>query len=189
MKTIEISKQEMSKRVARYADLDPLPIQTDSGVPVEITDQVSARELLSVIGLDSADETPINAGAPITGAGGMTITIARCPAGQGPCLHAHNQTYETFTVLKGQFEITWNNEGDESVILEQFDTISVPPGVCRAFRNVSDQEGLLQVVITGGVHDMADIDLSPSVGEMLERTGYIDKFEGIGYTFTAGVPD
>ena len=101
MKTLRISKREMAARISRFQDLKPLAA------------------------------TPINAGAPIRGAAGMTMALAVCPPGQGPGLHAHRETYETFTVLKGEFEVRWNDDGGEREVLRPFDTISFPPGVCR----------------------------------------------------------
>jgi quercetin dioxygenase-like cupin family protein len=149
---------------------------------------VYARKLLSVIGLGDEGATPINAGAPIRGAAGMTMTLAVCPPGQGPGLHAHRQTYETFTVLKGRFEVTWNDDGSEREVLELFDTASFPPGVCRAFRNIGEEEGILQVIITGGVHDMTDIDFSENARRRIESvgTGLAVQFEKAGFRFTAG---
>ena len=90
--------------------------------------------------------------------------------------------------MKGRFEVTWNDTGDESLLLEQYDTVSVPPGVCRAFRNVGTDEGILQVIITGGVHDMNDIDFSPKAKDEIEavRPGLIKEFQATGFTFTAG---
>ena len=186
MKTIRISKSEMAKRIARYARLEPLPIQ-QSEIPLAARDVVYARKLLSVIGLEDA-KTPINAGAPIVGAAGMTMTLAVCPPGQGPGLHAHRRTYETFTVLKGRFEVTWNDDGSEREVLELFDTVSFPPGVCRAFRNIGEGEGILQVIITGGVHDMADIDFSQAAKRRIDSVGrgLSAEFEKAGFTFTAG---
>ena len=35
----------------------------------------------------------------------MPMTLAVCPPGQGPGLHNHVKTYETFTVLKTRFEV------------------------------------------------------------------------------------
>jgi quercetin dioxygenase-like cupin family protein len=99
----------------------------------------------------------------------MTMTLAVCPPGQGPGLHSHRKTYETFTVMKGRFEVRWNDDGSGSAILELYDTISFPPGVCRSFRNIGDDEGILQVIITGGVHDMSDIDFARHIADKLER--------------------
>ena len=176
----------MKDRISRFKDLKPLPIQNPS-IPEKARDVVYARKLLSVIGLGD-NSSPINAGAPITGAAGMTMTLAVCPPGQGPGLHNHVKTYETFTVLKGRFEVTWNDDGSERVVLDQFDTISLPPGVCRALRNIGEAEGILQVIITGGVHDMADIAFTPSARREIEavQKGLAAEFERTGFSFTAG---
>ena len=74
MKTIRMSDEQMRKRIARYGQLNPLPIQNPS-IPETARDVVYSRKLLSVIGLEGA-QTPINAGAPIIGAAGMTMTLA-----------------------------------------------------------------------------------------------------------------
>jgi quercetin dioxygenase-like cupin family protein len=177
----------MKDRISRFTQLKPLPIQNPS-IPEKARDVVYARKLLSVIGLDG-DASPINAGAPIVGAAGMTMTLAVCPPGQGPGLHNHVKTYETFTVLKGRFEVRWNEDGSERAVLEQFDTISLPPGICRAFRNIGGEEGILQVLITGGVHDMTDIAFTPAAKQDIEkvRRGLSAEFEKAGFTFTAGL--
>lgn len=188
MKTIRISADDMGKRVSRFNALKPLPLQSNSKIPLDARDVVYARKILSVIGLGENVSTPVSAGAPISGAGGMTLAMAICPPGQGPGLHAHLATYETFTVLKGRFEVTWNDTGDERLQLEQFDTVSVPPGVCRAFRNIGSEDGILQVIITGGVHDMNDIDFSPKAKDEIEavQPGLTKEFQAAGFTFTAG---
>ena len=186
MKTIRMSAQAMQARIARFNELKPLPIQR-SDIPLAARDVVYSRKLLSVIGLEGA-QTPINAEAPIRGAAGMTMTLAVCPPGQGPGLHAHRQTYETFTVLKGRFEVSWNDDGSERAVLELFDTVSFPPGVCRAFRNIGEDDGILQVIITGGVHDMNDIDFAEDAKRKIEavRPGLAREFAKVGFTFTAG---
>ena len=188
MQTIEISPSEMDRRVARYAELDPLEVQKNTNLPQEAADIVWARKLLSVVGLEEDADTPINSAAPIKGAAGITITLAQCPPGTGPSLHAHQQTFETFTVMKGRFEVYWNDTGGNRLELGLYDTISVPPGVCRGFTNISDEEGLLQVIISGGVHDMNDIDFATVCGEQIDAIspGLKQEFEKTGLTFTAG---
>jgi len=188
MKTTRIDDATMARRVARYGDLKPLPVQSNPRIPQAARDVIYARQLLSVIGLDHAADTPISAQAPITGAGGITITYAVCPPGQGPSLHSHFATYETFTVMQGRFEVTWNDNGENRIELERLDAISVPPGVCRAFRNIGNEEGILQVVISGGVHDRADIDFADASARKIEAVGpgILDEFKKVGFTFTAG---
>ena len=173
----------MKERIARFKELKPLPIQ-QSDIPQAARDVIYSRKLLSVIGLEK--ETPINADAPIRGAAGLTMTLAVCPPGQGPGLHNHVQTYETFTVLKSRFEVSWGPHGEESAVLGQFDTISLPPGVCRAFRNVGEEEGILQVLITGGVHDMKDIAFTEDARRKIEAVGrgLSKEFEKVGFRFT-----
>ena len=188
MRTVTISTEEMDKRISRFDALQPRDAQKNPKIPQAAADIIWSRKLLSVISLDAALDTPINAGAPIEGAAGMTMTLAVCPPGQGPSLHAHQNTYETFTVLKGRFEVRWNDDGKACAVLERFDTISVPPQVCRGFRNISEEEGILQVVITGGVHDMNDIDFPEATAQEIEAfgPGILDEFKRTGLTFTAG---
>lgn len=172
MQSLHIPPHEMQARVSRFADLKPLPVQSSRDVPQAARDVVYARELLSVIGLDGHRQTAINTSAPIVGAGGMTMTIARCPPGQGPGLHIHKDTYETFTVLEGRFEVIWNAGGQDTKVY-------------RAFRNIGTTDGLLQVIITGGVHDMNDIAFSSQEGARLDAIAPQARktFEALGFRF------
>jgi quercetin dioxygenase-like cupin family protein len=187
MPSRHISVPEMSKRVSRFQALQPLPVQASNQVPQAARDVVYARQLLSVIGLEGTTQTPINSAAPIIGAAGMTMTIARCPAGQGPGLHNHKDTFETFTVLEGRFEVCWNDQGQDRLELERFDTISIPPGVYRSFRNIGDCDGLLQVLITGGVHDMNDIAFSAQAAQQIDAVSDTARgvFEALGFRFAS----
>jgi hypothetical protein len=83
--------------------------------------------------------------------------------------------------------VRWNDEGAEREVLRRFDTISFPPGVCRAFRNIGSTEGILQVVITGGVHDMNDIAFTPGARRDIEAVGagLAAEFEKAGFKFNA----
>ena len=59
------------------------------------------------------------------------------------------------------------------------------------FTNISDEDGILQVIISGGVHDMNDIDFTADCGKRIEniQMGLRAKFEETGFTFTAGNAD
>ena len=88
------------RRIGRFDRLQPMSTAKDLGwVPQGAMDIVYARKLMPVI-LDDT-KNPFGNVAPIFGAAGMTMTLAVCPPGQGPGLHAHRCTYETFTVLSG----------------------------------------------------------------------------------------
>jgi quercetin dioxygenase-like cupin family protein len=190
MKTIEISREEIEARVARYQGLGRMKNQDEAGFPQDALDVAFARELLPVIGLEDQSQTALTDAdaTPISGAGGMTMTMVKCPPGQGPGLHSHLSTYETFTVLQGRFEFSWGDHGEDSMTLDRFDVVSFPPGFCRAFRNVGDEEGIMQVLITGGTHDMNDIDFRPEVAQALKEKSpdLLTTLEQRGMTFTAG---
>ena len=90
---------------------------------------------------------------------------------------------------EGDFLIKWNDDGSEELTLKKYDTISIPPGVCRSFTNVGNKEGLLQVIISGGVHDMNDISFTPYAAQEMNKLepNLSKKFEKIGFKFNAGV--
>ena len=51
----------MEKRISRYSNLEPLPIQLDETIPQAGKDIVYARKLLSIIGLDPVSYTHLRA--------------------------------------------------------------------------------------------------------------------------------
>jgi hypothetical protein len=187
MKTPELSQEQVEARISRFARLTPLAVQDDPEMPLAAKGIIHCRELLSVIGLKSATPTPINPNAPIRDAAGMAMTIGVRPPDTRPSLHARHETYGAFTMPRGRFEIRWNDDGEQSATLDRLDAISFPPRIDRCFKNVSDEDGIIQIVIAGGVHDITGIDVAPSVGERPRGYGGVvfKKSEDIGSTFTA----
>ena len=57
-------------------------------------------------GTEAPDEgdRPGRQTAAIYGAAGTTMNVSIMPPGQGPCRHAHDNTFETFVVLDGTIE-------------------------------------------------------------------------------------
>ena len=187
MQTVQMTSEEVAKRTARFANLQAMSTLKDSKVvPQEARDIFLARKIMPIL-LEQTQNAFGNVAA-IYGAAGLTMNISVCPPGQGPGLHAHHKTFETFTVLEGSFEFSVNDDGGEKVVLNQWDTLSVPPGVCRGFRNISDRDSTLLTVITGGVHDRNDISLPPSIGARLDAfgPGVLQGVKDIGLTFDAG---
>ncbi|NOX50668.1 MAG: cupin domain-containing protein [Gammaproteobacteria bacterium] len=186
MKTIPLSPEDMKSLTARFSELQAIPAQENQRISIEARDLIFARRLLPVIA-PKGIEGPFANIAPIMDAD-FTMTIAICPPGQGPGLHAHHRTVETFTCLKGRFKIQWGDSGEHETVIEEFDTISVPPGVCRAFSNVGNDEGYLQVIITGGINDMNDVAFPKIVAKQLEDIDHraVEEFEKIGLKFDAG---
>jgi mannose-6-phosphate isomerase-like protein (cupin superfamily) len=188
LKTVNFTQQEMQKFIARFESLEPMQAMKGSDIPLHARDKIWSRKLLPVVSPKNPDN-PFGP-APIRDQD-FSITYAVCPPGTGPGLHSHHKTTETFTCMKGRFELSWGDNGEDSVELGLFDTFAVPPGVCRAFTNISDEEGILQVLITGGIHDMQDIAFPPQVARELDdaQAGLSDFFASTGMMFNAGIDE
>ena len=164
------SREELAQRVARFDQLQPMSTAKDlADIPQEAMDIIFARTLMPVI-LEKT-KNPFGDTAAIYGAAGTTMNVSVCPPGQGPCLHSHNHTYETFMVLDGAFEFSVGDDGQEKITLNKWDVFSCPPGMYRGFKNVADTDSVLLTVITGAVHERDDVSVPPRVTEQV-RDGY-----------------
>jgi mannose-6-phosphate isomerase-like protein (cupin superfamily) len=124
---------EMEGRVARFRDLKPTDDYVDSAIPG------CERTTLRVLGHPPH--------APLA-ADGFHMSIVCCDPGKAAPLHNH-LTQEVFVVLTGRWEVFWGPQGDRHVVLGPWDTISVPPGVSRGFRNVSAEPATLIGMASG----------------------------------------
>lgn len=61
------------------------------------------------------------------------------------------------------------DQGENQIVLEQWDTISLPPGVMRSFPNVGTEDAYL-LGITGG-SDSGHMFWAPQVLEQAKATG------------------
>lgn len=188
MKTATMTAAEIAERTARFDALQPMSTMKDNKLVSQAAkDLIFARKIMPVV-LERT-KNPFGDTAAVFGAGGLTMNISVCPPGQGPGLHCHHNTYETFFVLEGAFEFHLGDRGEDRVRLNQWDTFSCPPGVCRGFVNVHDQDSVLLTVITGDVHARDDVTLPPVMAERLEaiQPGVLPEFEALGLAFTAGI--
>jgi uncharacterized RmlC-like cupin family protein len=164
MKTIDIGPDEMENHIVRFKDLKPKQgLYEDLGIPNEAYEMLTAKTLYSLLAPGNAAGSHQFAAAE--GPPGLSITIAECPPGNGPMLHAHMNTHEIFFCLTGRFEVSWGDEGQYSTILEPHDMIDVPLGVTRAFKNIDGNIALLFVIIMGS--DQSDISYTHKIGEKL----------------------
>lgn len=131
---------EMEARVARFANLVPTDDYVDSAIPG------CERTTWRVLGNPPA--------APLQ-AEDFHLNWVRCDPGKSAPLHNH-LTQEVFIAITGRWEVFWGPEGSRSLVLGPFDTVSIPPGVSRGFRNVADEPALL-LGIAGG-HDPGRIN-------------------------------
>jgi uncharacterized RmlC-like cupin family protein len=122
-------------------------------------------------------------------AGVFRLGIVTCPPGQGPGLHVHYNTHETFMCLTGRWEIQWGDHGEESMELEHLDLVVMPPRVTRRFVNISDQDAQLLVIVQGQREEFDDIDRVPETAEKiaaLHGKAMVEKLETAGWKFTIG---
>jgi len=161
--------QELERRISRFDRLREMTTrgQELAGVPQEAVDIVFARKIMPVI-LDQT-KNPFGSYAPIYGAARTTMFISIMPPGQGPCLHSHNDTYETFMVLQGSIEYSIGDPVAHRVTLNQWDAFSCPPRVYRGFRNVGEGEAVQLTVITGVEEGRDDVSVPDSVAQQIRR--------------------
>jgi uncharacterized RmlC-like cupin family protein len=188
LSTLQVSPEEMGKRIARFASLRPQSsyYRKDQGIPDEAYESVTAKTLYTLMA-PSTSAGPMSATPAIVTDDKLSVIIAECPPGNKPMLHAHFFTTEHFFCLSGRFKVRWGDEGEHSIVLEPYDMIAVPPGVCRDFINVSDQTAHLLVLITGKAdEDYNDIGFAPGESAAFKQKfgdGVADKLESIGFSF------
>lgn len=126
---------EMETRVARFQALRATDDYVDAGIPG------CERTTYRVIGDHPA--------APLQ-AENFHLNLVRCEPGKSAPLHSH-LTEEVFIALSGRWEVFWGPLGERSLTIEPFDTVSVPAGLSRGFRNIGSESALL-IGIAGGRH-------------------------------------
>jgi quercetin dioxygenase-like cupin family protein len=179
---MQTTAQAVEDRIARYQDLKVLRHIANSDMPQEALDLLYARTILPVITPETGD-TVVAAGGAISGAGGLTMGFAICPPGQGPGLHVHAKTYETFVVLEGEYEFSWGSNGEHSAVLGKYDTISIPPGEYRAFRATGTEDAVILALINGA--DQNDITQAAVLGDELATLGSRTAAEQLGFRFAS----
>ena len=182
-----LTPEQMEARVARFNKLQTYQRQNFEAhnIPPGAVERVTARRVYPVMA--PADYQGRSAGAPVKGPRGLIVSIAECEPGNGPGLHRHLNTVESFFCLSGRFEIAWGDQGEHTLVLEPFDMIAVPRGENRSFRNISHEVGRLLVMIVPETDQQIDpISYSPSVAKEIEneygRTA-LDGLQKIGFVF------
>jgi mannose-6-phosphate isomerase-like protein (cupin superfamily) len=123
----------MEACVARFEQLVPTSDYADAVIPG------CERTTFRVLGVPP--DAPLQAED-------FHLNIVRCEPGKSAPLHNH-LTQEVFIALTGRWEVFWGPEGARSLVLRPLDTISIPPGVSRGFRNVSSESSLLMGIASG----------------------------------------
>jgi mannose-6-phosphate isomerase-like protein (cupin superfamily) len=143
---IDASPEYMeSQRVGRFKQL-----KSSQSAFVDALIPGFERDILSIIGrgvVEDKDLVP-----PITDNRDFNCGLIRCEPGKGSALHIH-ATLEVFFILSGKWAIQWQNrDGSQyETILGKWDTVSVPIGLSRGFKNVGDETAMMLAII-GGTH-------------------------------------
>ena len=160
MAHIHVSKEAMLERVARFKELkSSAQAFVDSQIPGH------ERDIYNVIGRGVTEDTNLN--PAITAVQDFNVTYVGASPGKGAALHSHS-TVEVFIPLSGQWSIYWGNEGEDEVILDAWDTVSVPPGVMRGFKNVGSEDAHLMAILGGT--DAGHVAWAPQVLEQAKQT-------------------
>lgn len=144
---------EMEARVARFKRLSPTTDYADSALPG------CERTTYRVLG--NPPDAPL-------AAEGFHLNIVCCEPGKSAPLHNH-LTQEVFVALSGRWEVFWGPEGERRVVLETWDTVSVPPGVSRGFRNAGTEPAYLMGMASG--QDPGMINWPPAVRAAARAAG------------------
>ena len=184
------TQAEMKARIARFKDLVSTKARhaEGKGIPVEVLEMITAKSTFNIMSpTDLGGQLSPN--PPIVGgdAGAIRLGVVTCPPGNGPGLHVHWRTHESFMALTGKWEIIWGDKGEEKTIIEPFDTIAVPPQVTRTFRNISDADAHLLVIIQGKKGEFDDVGRVPETAQKIaQKFGkeMVEKLEKEGWRFT-----
>jgi len=187
MPTITPTPEEMESRIMRFGNLVPKKTRYD-GIPPEAFEAIAANTIYQYLAPEG-DGGSYKNHPGVRSLDGLTINLCRCPPGDGPALHAHDRSIETFMCMKGTFEIRWGDQGEHATMLEELDLISLPMKVMRKFRNTGTEDALLLVLIQGANEDVgADVQYAPETGERIaERFGQDvrERIENMGWRFDA----
>lgn len=149
MASVQISKEEMRKRIARFKELKPIDYKAMGSGYVP-----AGMEAFSIIGQVTKDAPTIPA------AHGFTMAVTKVSPGQGAPLHSH-KTVEVFVPLSGKWAFYWGDNGENETTLEAWDTISFPAGLMEGFRNLSDEAAYLLAILGGP--EVGEITYGPQV--------------------------
>jgi mannose-6-phosphate isomerase-like protein (cupin superfamily) len=146
---------EMEARVARFKDLRPTADYLDAAIPG------CERTTFRVLG--HRPDAPLEAQD-------FHLNIVRCEPGKAAPLHNH-LTLEVFIALTGRWEVFWGPQGDRRLVLEPWDTVSIPPGVSRGFRNLAHEASYL-IGMAGG-RDPGNINWPEAVRQAARAVGVV----------------
>jgi len=163
-----VSVAEMEQFVARFSELNGSEEAfIDSRLPGH------KRFKINIVGMgvvEATDKPELAPNIPLP-AKGFNLGMIQAEQGNGAALHAH-ETEEVFMPLIGDWEVYWDtDEGEKSITLNPFDSISIPQGVYRGFRHVSEGKGTLLTIIGGP--DAGRVDWHSTITDAAAESGLV----------------
>lgn len=140
------SQEDMLKRIARFGHI-PASQRAFADTYLE----GHQRTLYSVIGSGVTDDPSFK--PRIEAAENFHVDFITASKGCGAAMHFHD-TEEVFIAQSGRWEVSWIDGSDGvnySIILNERDTISVPPFVHRSFKSMDGEFGMLISILGGKV--------------------------------------
>lgn len=165
---LDLSEAEMAAHVARFRDI---PSTAQAFIDTRLPGH--EREIFTIIGGGVLEDPDIRPPLPPQD---FHVAIIRADPGKGAALHSH-LTQEVFMPLSGRWAVFWGPRGEHEVILEQYDTISVPVHLLRGFRNAGAESALLLAIVGG--HDPGKVGWPPEMKARVRGVGYELTDEGL----------
>ncbi|MBT6440812.1 MAG: cupin domain-containing protein [Alphaproteobacteria bacterium] len=144
MDRTSISPDDMENtRVARYSEL-----KSSAKAFVDALIPGYERDIYNIIGRGVVEDKELE--PPILDNRDFNVGFIKAEPGKGASPHIH-ETNEVFMPLTGKWGIYWINEDGQrhEAILGPYDTVSVPVGLSRGFRNASDETAMMLAIVGG----------------------------------------
>ena len=168
------TQESMAARIMRFDELKR------KGIPIMFIDSMlpgHMRMNYAVIGDTAAENPDYSIQRAITEPHKYQIGMAWAPPGCGPAWHTHDYV-ESFFILSGPWTFYWGNaddpqEAEGEFVLNEWDMISLPPGMYRSFEYSGDSIGWFFAVLESHkVFEGKDPYWSPQVESAAEANGY-----------------
>ena len=105
----------------------------------------------------------------------FSFSLIEVGPGNGAGLHSHT-TEEVFMPIDGKLAVFWGEQGENEIVLGPLDTITVPIGVMRGFRNAGNETAMMLAVVGG--NDPGRVGWPESMKDAARAAGLVLDAEG-----------
>lgn len=132
-----------SQRIGRFVEL-----KSSAKAFIDALIPGYERDLYNIIGRGVVEDKELL--PPIKDNRDFNLGLIKAEPGKGASPHIH-ATIEVFFALTGKWAIYWQNRDGarHEVILDPYDTVSVPIGLSRGFRNAGGETAYMLAIVGG----------------------------------------